>query len=293
MDSLSPLIAYKEKFKNSTIVIKFGGALANDETVINIARQVDFLRTAIRANVIVIHGGGLQIDQDLITAGIPVLRDERTGLRITDEQTLEITDKSLRALNGRIVRLFNTAAAVDHCAIGLSGYDMKLIEALPSGAPQNFTGHVSAVNCKAFRKIIDIDPNVTVPVIYPICFNANARGAETRLNVNADDVAAYIAKACGASRLMLCTDIDGVMDKNGKLIPELTADEAYKLISDGTVGGGMIPKLSMAAKAVESMQRGGVAIINGRSPDAILKEILTPEGSGTLIRYPEDISLKP
>ncbi|MFA7275429.1 MAG: acetylglutamate kinase [Pseudobdellovibrionaceae bacterium] len=293
MEPLSPLITYKEKFKNSTIVIKFGGALANDDTVIRIARQIDFLRTAIRAHVIVVHGGGLQIDKDLTAAGIPILRDERTGLRITDEQTLEATDKALRALNGRIVRLFNTAAAVDHCAIGLSGYDLKLIEATPSGSPQSFTGHVTSVNCAALRKIIDIDPNVTVPIIYPICFNANARGNEHRLNVNADDVAAHIAKECGASRLMLCSDIDGVLDKNGKLIPELTADEAYKLISDGTVAGGMIPKLSMAAKAAEAMQRGGVAIINGRSPDSILKEMLTPEGSGTLIRYPEDITLKP
>lgn len=293
MKDLTPLLTYKEKFKNNTIVIKFGGALATDEIVTKIARQVDFLRVSMRARVIVVHGGGIQIDQYLAAEGIPILRDERTGLRITDGKTLEITDRALRTLNGRIVRLFNTAADVDHCAMGLSGYDLKLIEATPSGAPQNFTGHVKSVNCQSLLRIMDIEPNVTVPIIYPICFNSTARGNEYRLNVNADDVAAHIAKECNASRLMLCSDIDGVLDKDGKLIPELTADEAYKLISDGTVAGGMIPKLSMAAKAAEGLQNGGVAIINGTTSDSILKEILTPEGSGTLIRYPEYITLKP
>jgi len=278
------ILKFKDKYRHELIVIKFGGALAEDDDVIrNIARQAAFLTHSIDARVIVVHGGGKQIDLALAEKGIEIKRDPKTDLRITDGPTLDVSDAALRSLNGKIVRLFHEASK-DIQALGMAGYDARIVEA---ESLHHFTGQVSDVNDRTLLQLVKMADSSVIPVIYPICHSKVSVDNESRLNVNADDVASAIATKLKARRLILCSDIPGVLDKDKTLVKALSTRAIDRLVSDGTVTGGMIAKLKAAGDAADALPGGGVVILNGRKENAILTELLYENGAGTLIRRPE------
>jgi acetylglutamate kinase len=281
------LIRHKEKYERETIVIKFGGELAKNESFLrSCGEQVSFLTSSIKANVIVVHGGGIQIDDLLKKEGIEPARDPVTSLRITDSQTLDVSDRALSTLGSHIVRSF-MRASTDVSFISMAGYNARAITALPIS---HFTGEANIIHKQLFEQLFALDTQRTVPVIHPICWNEAASGEENRLNVNADHVAATIASHLGAKRLIMCTDVPGILDKEGKVIQGIATDKAEELILNGTVTGGMKPKLLAAVHAAERLPHGGVVILDGREDESILSELLTDDGIGTLIRRPEQIT---
>jgi len=278
------ILNFKDKYRHETIVIKFGGALAEDDDVIrNIARQAAFLSYNIDAHVVVVHGGGKQIDLALAEKGIEKKRDPKTDLRITDAATLDVSDAALRTLNGKITRLFHEASK-DVQALGMAGYDGRIVEA---ESLHHFTGQVTDVSDRTLSHLVSMSNASVIPVIYPICHSKNSVDGESRLNVNADDVASAIATKLGARRLILCSDIPGVLDKDKNLVKSLSTNEIDHLINDGTVSGGMIAKLKAAGDAADALKGGGVVILDGRKENAILTELLYENGAGTLIHRPE------
>jgi acetylglutamate kinase len=282
---------FQQKYKDQTVVIKFGGALAEDDSIIRgIGQQASFLSYVIGAKVIVVHGGGRQIDNALKEKAIAVRKDPESGLRITDRPTLEASDAALRVLNGRIVRIFNQASQ-DMRALGMAGYDGRMVQAEPI---HHYTGQATGVDESLLRHLLaKKEEKPIIPVIYPICHHETEEGDETRLNVNADDVASAIATQMGARRLILCSDIPGVLGKDKRLIDHLTTAEIDRLIDDGTVTGGMVAKLRAAGEAAKSMKQGGVVILDGRQDETILTELLYEKGVGTLIEKTKVQTFRP
>jgi len=282
---LEQIQRWQQVYEGKLVVVKFGGALAEDPAYVsNIAKQVDYLQKFVRVKSIVVHGGGKQIDQDLTAAGVEITKDKTTGLRITDKRTLDISDRSLRALNGGIVRTFH-ATCREVIATGCAGYDGKILTAEACGPDLGgYTGHSPKGNGHFLEQLLQCASSPITPVVYPICWNAEAQDGESRLNVNADDVACALAVQMDAIRLILCADVPGVLDKEGRLISQLSPFDVDKLIEEGTVTGGMIAKLKSLGRAGERMTKGGAVILDGRDPNAILAEILSDSGSGTLVR---------
>jgi acetylglutamate kinase len=273
---------FSDQYEGRLIVIKFGGALAEDDNVVSsIGRQAVYLKHHMKANVIVVHGGGRQIDEALTQSGIQTRRD-REGLRITDLPALKISDASLRGLNGHIVSLFN-AVSKNVSALGIAGYDGRAVLA---HVLNEYTGKPAGINREYLAHLLKYKDSDIIPVIYPICANTHPVNGETRLNVNADDVAATLAAEMGATRLILCSDIPGVLGKGKRLIRNLSTNKVDRLVDDEIVTDGMIPKLRAAVAAAENLDHGGVVILNGLIDGAILAELLSKKGTGTLIQKP-------
>jgi acetylglutamate kinase len=194
-----------------------------------------------------------------------------------------VSDASLRNLNGHIVRLFQEVSP-NVKVMGMAGYDAATVQGEPIG--DNYTGQPTKLNDAWLRHVLNGTGDARViPVIYPICKREQGAGPESRLNINADDVASFIATELEARRLILASDIPGVLDKDKVLIPEMSTTGVDRLVGDGTVSGGMIPKLRAAAEAANAMRDGGVVILDGREPETILAELLG-KGGGTLIQRP-------
>lgn len=276
------ILKYKTEYKGRVVILKFGGNLVADNEIIeNIARQTAMLRHNLDIKTVIVHGGGSQIDGELKRLRIPVKKDQATGLRITDKKTLEVSDRVMRGINGNVVNVFNRVTK-DIRAIGMAGYDARAICADPLLMDaENYTGGATSVDKSYFEHLFSYPD--TVPIIYPICYNPTGED-DTRMNVNADEVAGILAAKLDAKRLMLCSDVLGVLDKDGQLIPEIVIDQVDKLIDDEIVTGGMIQKLRTAANVAQMMQAGNVTIVDGRTEGAILAEILSSKGSGTIIR---------
>lgn len=275
-------LKYVQAYKGKTVVIKFGGELvAQDPVIRNLIRQAVYLK-ALGAKVVLVHGGGAQITEELGKAGI----ESRIigGFRYTTQEALDITHRCLNELNRRIVNIFHEEAArlgLDSAAYGLGGVDGKLIIAdTLYDAEDRFagsrTGDIEEVDGE---RLMLLCKGNGVPILHPVC-SAYDGGC---MNVNADDVAAAIATAIDAHRLILCSNIPGVLDKGRVLISKIYTDEIDALIADETVTGGMIPKLRAAAETASDPHVGGVVILDGANPTAIEKELFTDEGSGTLI----------
>jgi acetylglutamate kinase len=280
------LMRYYEKYSDQTIIIKFGGALASStDSIFNIAQQAAFIRHNMDANVLVVNGGGQQIDQELSRRGIEPARDPNTGLRLTNRDVLDASDSALRHLNGHIVRVFNSVTNRVR-ALGMAGYDSRIAKAVAyDQESENYTGYTAQIDVDFINYLMHYGDVDTVPVLYSICENEKPYDrTDRRLNVNADDFAAKLAADLCARRLMLCTDTPGILDHNGNVISEIATDEIDRLIEDGTVRGGMREKLRQAGDAVKSMPKGGVALVDGFSKSSILREMLSDQGSGTLIR---------
>jgi acetylglutamate kinase len=281
---LSEALPHMQRYDEETIVIKYGGhAMGQEETARNFARDVVLLeQTAV--NPVVVHGGGPQIETMLKRLGIK--SQFVGGLRVTDAATMEIVEMVLAgAINKQIVSFINNAGGK---AVGLTGKDGNMVVARKAmrhvfdpttnketAVDLGFVGEPDKVDVTVLNQILGRE---LIPVLAPI--TASAQG-ET-FNVNADTFAGRIAGALKAKRLLLLTDVPGVLDKSKNLISELSVDDARRLIADGTISGGMIPKVETCIEALEQGVEG-VVILDGQVPHAVLLELFTDHGAGTLI----------
>lgn len=281
---LSQALPFMQDYAGSTVIIKYGGHAMGDSALGKaFARDVALLRQS-GVEPVVVHGGGPQIGSMLKKVGIE--SEFRGGLRVTDKATIEVVEMVLAgSLNKRIVADFNAEGAR---AIGLCGKDGNMVTVRKANRSQvdpdskieqiidlGFVGEPESVD----RTVLDmVATSGLIPVIAPVALGVDG---ET-YNVNADTFAGAIAGAMNARRLLFLTDVPGVLDKDGKLIERLTVSEARALIADGTVSGGMIPKVETC---IEALARGvaGVVIVNGKAPHAVLLELFTRHGAGTLI----------
>jgi acetylglutamate kinase len=281
---LSEALPYMRRFAGKTFVIKYGGHAMGDEKLGQLfARDVVLLKQ-IGINPVVVHGGGPQIGKML--ERLKIKSEFIDGLRVTDHATVEIVEMVLAgSINKAIVAAINAAGGT---AVGLSGKDGKLVTARKVTRTQvdpdshiekvldlGFVGEPDAVNPHVLSVFARSD---IIPVIAPTGMGPDG---ET-YNINADTTAGAIAAALGATRLLMLTDVAGVLDKNKQLIPQLTLDDAQRLIREGVISGGMIPKIENCLNAVIQGVEGAV-ILDGRVPHAILLEIFTSGGAGTMV----------
>jgi len=281
---LSEALPYMQRYDRRTVVVKYGGhAMGDPELAADFARDVVLIKQA-GVNPIIVHGGGPQIGSLLDRLNI---RSEfKGGLRVTDRATVEVVEMVLAgSVNKEIVTAINGQGGK---AVGISGKDANLMRAKrlerrwrdPSSNIEQivdlgFVGDPALVDPHIINVIIQSD---LIPVVAPIGVGPDG---ET-LNINADTFAAALASALKAKRLLLLTDVEGVLDKTGKLIKSMTTSEAQALIDDGTISGGMIPKIESCIDVIaEGVE--GVVIINGKVPHAVLLELFTEHGAGTLI----------
>ncbi len=281
---LAEALPYMQRYDEATVVIKYGGhAMGQENLAREFARDVVLLeQTAI--NPVVVHGGGPQIEAMLKRVGVQ--SQYAAGLRITDERTLEIVEMVLAgSINKQMVGFINEAGGK---AIGLCGKDGNMVVArkltrtivdpdshIERVIDLGFVGEPDKVDITVLTQILGRE---LIPVLAPVAAAANGG----TFNVNADTFAGAIAGALKAKRLLLLTDVPGVLDKSKTLIKELSVADARRLIADGTIAGGMIPKVETC---IEALDQGveGVVILDGKVPHAVLLELFTELGAGTLI----------
>ena len=281
---LSEALPHMQRYDEEIVVVKYGGhAMGEEASARSFARDIVLLeQTAV--NPVVVHGGGPQIGEMLKRLGIK--SEFAAGLRITDAATIEIVEMVLAgSINKQIVGYINEAGGK---AVGLCGKDGNMVLArkvsravvdpgshIEKIVDLGFVGEPEKVNTMVLDQILGRE---LIPVLAPV---ATAAGGGT-YNVNADTFAGAIAGALKAKRLLLLTDVPGVLDKSKHLIKQLSMDDARRLIADGTVSGGMIPKVETCIYALEQGVQG-VVIIDGKMQHAVLLELFTNQGTGTLI----------
>jgi len=284
-ETLVEALPYLQRYAGETFVIKYGGhAMGDPEAQRDFAEDVVLLK-AVGINPVVVHGGGPQIGAMLKKLGVESRFVD--GLRVTDKATAEVAEMVLSgAINKELVGWISAAGGK---ALGISGKDGGLVTAskvkrtvkdpdsqIEQAVDLGFVGEPQAVD----TSIIDTASAAgMIPVIAPI---APGKDGET-YNINADTMAGAIAAALGAARLFLLTDVPGVLDKAGSLLTDLTPGRIAELQQDGTISGGMIPKLETCVHAVEAGCEAAV-VLDGRVPHAMLLEVFTSRGAGTLIR---------
>ena len=273
---------YISKFHGKTVVIKYGGSAMTDEEIKHsVIGDIAFMKM-VGINPVIIHGGGPEINKALALEGIePKFFN---GLRVTDEKTMQVVESVLSGqINKSIVAEFQRHKTK---AVGISGKDGMLIEAekkMPDGADIGFVGDIKKINTEVLDTLIKSD---FVPVISPV----GADNEANTYNINADYAAVEIAIALKATKLVFLTDIEGVRmnaDNPDSLISRLTPLEIENMINNGTITGGMIPKVECCSKAIKSGVNS-VHIINGKIEHSILLEIYTKDGIGTVIEEAED-----
>jgi acetylglutamate kinase len=279
---LAQALPYIRKFHGKTIVIKYGGnAMTDPELQADFAEDVVLLKL-VGLNPVVVHGGGPQIDAALNKIGKKGQFIQ--GMRVTDEETMEVVEWVLAGeVQQDIVGLINAAGGK---AVGLTGRDGGLIRArklklldLNDPSKEHDVGQVGEIDTIDPSVVKALQDDQFIPVISPIGFGSKNES----YNINADLVASKLAQVLKAEKLVLLTNIKGVLDKQGQLITDLTAREIDELIEDGTISGGMIPKIEGAIDAAKSGVHA-VHIVDGRVPHAMLLEILTDAAYGTMIR---------
>ena len=267
-------LPYIKQFHGKTIVIKYGGnAMIDDDLKSSFARDVVLLKL-VGLNPVIVHGGGPQISSTLKQLGIE--SDFVDGLRVTTQETINVVEMVLGgSVNKEIVNLINSHGGK---AVGLTGKDGRLIKAskIPTKQDIGFVGKVDAINPSLVRHL---EQDNFIPVIAPIGVGDDG---ET-YNINADSVAGAIAAELVAEKLILMTNTPGVLDKQGELLTGLDAEQVADLITDGTIVGGMMPKVECALTAVQHHVKTA-HIIDGRVNHALLLEVMTDSGVGTLIR---------
>ncbi len=282
--TITEALPFMRRYSGKTFVIKYGGHAMVDEELASLFASDIVLLKQVGVNPIVVHGGGPQIGRML--ERLSVKSEFVDGLRITDAKSVEVVEMVLSGtINKSIVSAINAAGGR---AVGLSGKDGNLIQAkklqrsvkdpdsnIEKILDLGFVGEPTMVDPQILTSLQD---SGLIPVIAPIGIGP---GGET-YNINADTVAGAIASAAGASRLLMLTDVIGVLAKSGELLSDLTVSQVTELQGDGTISGGMIPKLETCMKAVENGVEAAV-ILDGRVPHSILLEIFTGGGIGTLI----------
>ncbi|MBU3556446.1 acetylglutamate kinase [Polynucleobacter sp. Ross1-W9] len=279
---LAEALPYIRSYHGKTIVIKYGGnAMVEERLKESFARDVILLKL-VGMNPVVVHGGGPQIDEALKKIGKTGTFIQ--GMRVTDEETMEVVEWVLGGeVQQDIVMLINHFGGQ---AVGLTGKDGGLIRAKKMLVADEknaggtidlgFVGEIEAINPAVVKALQD---DAFIPVISPIGFSEEGQA----YNINADLVAGKMAEILHAEKLVMMTNIPGVMDKDGKLLTDLTAREIDGLFADGTISGGMLPKISSALDAAKSGVNS-VHIIDGRIEHSLLLEILTEQAFGTMIR---------
>ena len=278
-------LPYMQRYDEEIVVVKYGGhAMGEEHLAREFARDIVLLeQTAI--NPVVVHGGGPQIEAMLKQVGVQ--SQYAAGLRVTDEKTLEIVEMVLAgSINKQMVGYINAAGGK---AIGLCGKDGNMVMArkltrtvvdpdshIEKVVDLGFVGEPEKVDTTVLDQVLGRN---LIPVLAPVAAAANGG----TFNVNADTFAGAIAGALKAKRLLLLTDVAGVFDKSKKLIKELSIDDARRLIADGTISGGMIPKVETCIDALEQGVEA-VVILDGKVPHAVLLELFTELGAGTLFR---------
>ncbi|WP_298914568.1 acetylglutamate kinase [uncultured Algimonas sp.] len=273
--TLSRALPFIQRHADATIVVKFGGhAMGTPELTAEFARDIVLLRQ-VGVRPVVVHGGGPQIGSMLRRLDIET--KFKDGLRVSDMETVGVAEMVLSgAINKAIVSAINCAGGQKRgLAVGLSGRDANLITAAPKGEGLGFTGVPVATDIKVLTTLTDAG---FIPVVSPISADAAGDG----FNINADTAAGTLAAALGATRLMLMTDVEGVLDTRKRLLTDLSRVDVEALIADGTAQGGMIPKLQTAMDAVTDGVEA-VVILDGRKAHGLLVELFTDEGAGTLI----------
>jgi acetylglutamate kinase len=282
---ISAALPYMLRYDGKVVVVKYGGhAMGDPELSKAFARDITLLETS-GVRPVVVHGGGPQIGEML--KKLDIKSEFRGGLRVTDKKTVEVVEMVLAgSINKEIVMAINAEGGK---AVGLSGKDGNMVFAekvtrteidpdsnIERVVDLGFVGEPKIVN----RAVIDMVLGAElIPVIAPVAPGMDG----ATYNVNADTFAGAVAGALGAARLLFLTDVPGVLDKDGRLMKELSVADVRRLIADGTIHGGMIPKVETC---IEALERGveGVVILNGKTPHAVLLELFTDHGAGTLIR---------
>jgi acetylglutamate kinase len=283
--TITEALPFMRRYAGKTFVIKYGGHAMGDKELSELfARDVVLLKQ-VGIHPVVVHGGGPQIGKML--ERLAVKSEFVDGLRVTDAATVEIVEMVLSgAINKQIVNVINAAGGT---AIGLSGKDGGLIQAsklrrtkrdeqsnIERFLDLGFVGEPSSINPQI---LTSLEQAGMIPVIAPI---GVGQDGET-YNINADTVAGAVAGALGAARLLLLTDVEGVLDRTGEVLTDLTLEQVRPLIADGTITGGMLPKLETCIAAVEQGVNAAV-ILDGRIPHTMLLEIFTDRVIGTLIK---------
>jgi acetylglutamate kinase len=288
--TLAEALPYIQIYDRETVVIKYGGHAMGEEAVAKLFAADVVLLKMLGLHPVVVHGGGPQISAMLERAGVKSTFID--GLRVTDAATMEVAEMVLSgAINKEIANWITLAGAEAKVrGVGLSGKDGRLITVekatrtkkdpgseIEKVVDLGFVGEPKAIDTTLLDALIGAEDDY-IPVVAPIGVSAEGQ----TYNINADTVAGALAGALGAKRMLLLTDVAGVLDKDGQLIRQLSVAEARAAIADGVATGGMIPKLETAIAAVEAGVEA-VVILDGRRPHAMLVELFTEHGAGTLV----------
>ncbi len=271
---LTQALPYIKKYSNKIIVVKYGGnAMINEQLKMQVMEDIALL-SLIGIKIVLVHGGGPEISDMMNRVGKKA--EFVNGLRVTDKETMEIAQMVLAGkVNKNLVNLLGTKGAK---AIGISGMDGRLIEAEIKNPALGYVGNITKINIEIISDLLE---KGYIPVVSTIACDIEGNS----YNINGDTAAAYIAGALQAERLIMMTDIAGIMrDVNDpkSLISEITVNEAKSLYEEGVISGGMIPKVDCCIEAItEGVKK--VIIMDGRVPHSILVEILTDEGAGTMV----------
>ena len=268
---ISNIQKYVEKYKEDTIVIKYGGNVLIDREVFNNFILDIQILNRLGLSIVVVHGGGPRIKRELEKSNI----ESRfiNGLRVTDQKIINIVEKVLIEFNRDIVESLNNKSSE---ATQINSKESNVINVVPENKELGFVGIPKKINTEIIKNLIKSNK---IPVVAPLGLDKNNQV----YNINGDTAAGAIAKSLKSRRLLLMTNVEGVLDKEKKLITEISSVKTLELIKDQTISGGMIPKIKTCLDAVSNGVRG-VVIMDGRKPHSILNEIFSDTGAGTLIR---------
>ena len=268
---ISNIQKYVEKYKEDTIVIKYGGNVLIDREVFNNFILDIQILNRLGLSIVVVHGGGPRIKRELEKSNIK--SKFINGLRVTDQKIINIVEKVLIEFNRDIVESLNNKSSE---ATQINSKESNVINVVPENKELGFVGIPKKINTEIIKNLIKSNK---IPVVAPLGLDKNNQV----YNINGDTAAGAIAKSLKSRRLLLMTNVEGVLDKEKKLITEISSVKTLELIKDQTISGGMIPKINTCLDAVSNGVRG-VVIMDGRKPHSILNEIFSDTGAGTLIR---------
>ena len=265
-------LPYMRRYAGKAIVVKFGGHAMGEQAFVDSFASDMVLLRQVGTNPLIVHGGGPQIGAML--EKLEIESSFVNGLRVTDEATISVVEMVLAGgINKSLVAAIAKAGGK---AVGISGKDGNLIQATKAhDGSLGYVGHPETIDIEVIEALMSRD---MMPVVAPTAMGDDGM----TYNINADTAAGAVAGAIGASRLLMLSDVTGILDKDGQLIERVNISQAKKLIADGTVTGGMIPKLETCIQAVEEGAEAAV-ILDGRAPHAVLMELFTEHGIGTMI----------
>ena len=269
--SLEEVKKYLDKYNDEFIVIKCGGSVLIDPNLFNIFIQDVAVLKKLSLSPIIVHGGGKRINNKL--GELSIKSNFIKGLRITDDKTINIVEDTLVEFNKEIVNALKDLSCE---AKGITSKEYNIISVKPESEDLGFVGIPNKIKTDVLNEIIKENQ---VPVVAPLGINENRQ----TFNINADTAAGAIAKELKARRLLIISDVEGVLDKNKKLITEINSKKAKEMINNDIISGGMIPKINNCLDVASNGVKG-VVIIDGRKPHSILFELFSDKGAGTLIR---------